>query len=274
MPRPRLPQRETDMAIPRLYVEPPKALEPLFGLLSVAGVTNTGDGHWQSGIEYVSDNCAGDLMVAAAGCGVQPPKTVSPGASAIGFDPFTLYNMRECRAVGDPDADAHTMAQFLASESTGVEQGLWAQMTNAASPAVNLSGAGAVDPVIGLAILEYWAAQHYGGIPVIHVSRDIGSLLGTHRAIDRRGNRMETQLGSWVAAGGGYSHTGFAAAAAVAGQAWMFVSGMIRVWRGVANLKGPFLVQSPMDNTHISMAERTYVVDTDCLLAAIKVTIA
>jgi hypothetical protein len=214
------------------------------------------------------------VTVATTTPGVRTSKISTENSATSSADVFTLYSLRSCRGIGDFDRAGERANNLLqAGEQRGVEKSLWSIMNAGGATDLTIGGAG-VKPEVGLAVLEYWAAQRYGGTPVIHAPRDIGSLLATRNAIERRGNHMETQLGAPVASGGGYAKTGIGGAAAPAGEAWMFVTGAVRMWRGVANLKGPFFVQTPMDNTQVAMAERSYLLATDCLLAAIRVTLS
>lgn len=201
-------------------------------------------------------------------------KTVTAGGGVLTFDPFSLYTIRGCSGPADfQRAVARATRGFNAAEQRGVEASLWARWTAVGAGVVDV-GSTAVDPVQGFALAEYWAAQNYGLAPVMHMPRDLASVLATKNVIERHGNKMESHLGSTVVAGGGYSKTGREGAAPVAGQAWIFITGKTTVRRSKLDSKGPFLVQSPLDNTHYSMVERTYVADTDCLLGAIRVNMA
>ena len=56
----------------------------------------------------------------------------------------------------------------------------------------------------------------------------------------------------------------------------MFVTGDVSLWKGVANIQGPFMkrvpaVQNNPANEWLIMVERTYLVSSDCLIAACKV---
>jgi hypothetical protein len=217
------------------------------------------------------------VTVATTTPGVRTPKVSQEESATSSADPFTLYVLRACRGIGDYNrAGSRAQALLRGAEQRGVEKGLWSIMTASGAGATDLTIGGAgVKPEIGVAVLEYWAAQQYGGTPTIHAPRDIASLLATRNTIERRGSHMETQLGARVAAGGGYAKTGINLAAPVAGEAWLFVTGGVRLWRGTSNIKGPFFTQgAAMDNTEVVLAERSYLVATDCLLAGIRVTLS
>lgn len=214
------------------------------------------------------------VTVATTTPGTRTSKITNENSGTSSADAFTLYSLRACRGIGDWER-AGTRANNLlqAGEQRGVEKALWSIMNAGGATDLTIGGAG-VKPEIGLAVLEYWAAQKYGGTPVIHAPRDVGSLLATRNATERRGNHFESQLGAPVVNGGGYAKTGIGGAAAPAGEAWLFVTGAVRIWRGTTNLRGPFFVQTPQDNTQVAMAERSYLIATDCLLAGIRVTLS
>jgi hypothetical protein len=83
---------------------------------------------------------------------------------------------------------------------------------------------------------------------------------------------LETVIGSLFAAERGAPDVGPGGAPA-AGSEWLMATGGMFVDRGVANVRGPFLVQSPLDNTQVTLAERTYVSGWDCTAVAIRVTL-
>lgn len=201
-------------------------------------------------------------------------KTVTAGGGSKTFDPFSLYTIRGCSGPADfQRAVTRATKGFNGAEQRGVEASLWARWTAVGAGVTNI-GSTAVDPVQGFAFAEYWAAQNYALAPVMHMPRDLGSVLAQKGSIERHGNKMESKLGAQVVAGGGYGKTGPEAVAAVAGQAWIFITGKTNLRASRLEAKGPFLVQNVLDNTHYSLVERTYVADTDCILAAIRVNMA
>jgi hypothetical protein len=205
--------------------------------------------------------------------GVRTPKVLyeddETNPSAL---PFTVYVIRECRPVGDwQRAQSTAMKMLAAAEERGVEKELWTRMFAAGAGAVDLTGTLAT-PEVSLAILEESIRDRYDGAAVIHMSTNLASILATRNAIERHGNHMETQIGNWVVVGAGYPRTGPSGAVPAAGSEWMVATGTVFVDRGTADVKGPFLVQSPLDNTTTVMAERTYVAGWDCTPAAIRAT--
>lgn len=204
--------------------------------------------------------------------GVRTAKLLTEDDEATGTaGPFNVYIVRECRAVGDSNrAKAKAQEMLTNAEERGAEKEVWTRIVAAATTAgTNLTPGTLVSPEHSLAILEEWMKERYDGAPVIHVSSDLGSILATKGAIERHGTHMETKTGSWVVVGAGYPRTGIGGAPA-AGTEWMFATGGVFVDRGQSFVQGPYMVQTPLDNTQIVLAERTYVVGWDCTPAGIR----
>lgn len=216
------------------------------------------------------------VTMATSVAGVRTPKITTENSGVSSADPFTLYALRACRSIGDWQRATERANNLLqAGEQRGIEKAVWALMTASGAGASDLTvGGAAVKPDVGLGVLEYWAAQHYGGVPTVHIPRDVGSILATRLGFSQHGNHMETKMGTLVAAGGGYSKVGINAVSGLAGEAWMFITGTVRLWRGTANIKGPLMVQTNMDNTEVVLAERSYLAAYDCLLAGIRVLVS
>jgi len=192
---------------------------------------------------------------------------------------FAVYGGIKCKGPGFDMAEAETKtrAAFEAMESVGVERALMnTRFVDGAAwdPATDLTPAGgAVSAAIGLAMLEGDAACRYAGTPIIHAPRAVASLLtGFQGSVVREGNRLETKLGSLVAAGGGYAcpNSSPLGAAPAAGEAWMYASGAVSVARG------ELLIKSDIDrdqNDVYVLAERAYVAAVDCYTAAVRVKV-
>jgi hypothetical protein len=211
--------------------------------------------------------------VATTTPGVRTPKTVTAAAGTIEVDPITVYSLYGCRSVGDIQRSKQRAVDLLnIGEGRALEEGFWKAALAGGADVQDLSGASAVSAEAGLAILEAFAAENYGGTPVIHATRDIASIIATRGGIARHGKRMESHLGSLVAAGGGYAiNTGPGASAAPAGESWMYATGHIQIMRGTATVQGPLMRTIDGDNETVSLAERTFVAMADCFVAAIKV---
>ena len=192
---------------------------------------------------------------------------------------FGVYYGLTCKSVGFDieQSTSDAVRVFLANESVGVERALmntrfrvngsvWAAATDL-TPA-----GGAVDPKVGLAILEGHASVNYAGVPTIHAARSIGSLLLTSAAVERTGNTIVSKQGSKVASGGGYEepNTSPAGVAAPAGEKWMYASGEVALARGSV-FSEPQIDRST--NEVKILVERLYVAAVDCYTAAVRVKV-
>jgi hypothetical protein len=87
------------------------------------------------------------------------------------------------------------------------------------------------------------------------------------------GNTLVTQLGSKVAAGGGYDlpNNGPTGAAAAAGERWLYATGEVLV------LRDDLVVLQELNrstNDVVVLVERMYFAVVDCFAAAVKVKVA
>lgn len=192
----------------------------------------------------------------------------------VGGDPFTVYALHQCRAPGSVSRASETARGKLTNgEGRAIEEA-FAQRFADATDLTPTPGT-AVDPVAGLAILEQYAAENYGGVPTIHATRDTGTILGSRQVIERVGGRLETKLGAIVAAGGGYSTAGTVGATTAAdGERWLVVTGTVVVRRGSVGSTDPMLARGAGNeptNEYQVLAHRNVVVTSECLLAAVLV---
>jgi len=129
----------------------------------------------------------------------------------------------------------------------------------------------AVSVEVGLAILEGDAALHYAGVPTIHTSRTVVSLLAQDGGVNLDGSVIRSDLGSKFASGGGYeSLAGPDGDAAAAGEYWMYATGEVTI------LRGEKFVRQEMDrstNEVLILVERPYIGVVDCYAAAVLVKV-
>jgi hypothetical protein len=190
-----------------------------------------------------------------------------------------------CKMVGfDPTAtEADLERVFNNKESVAVARALMQTRfvdggTANWDAAVDLTPAGgAVDPVVGLAILEGHASYTYAGAPTLHVPRTIASLLiNKYAAIEYVGDILYTELGSKVAADGGYESpsNGPTGSAPAAGELWLYASGEVTVSASdTISRGGPDLVETGDSNRYRILRERAYVATVDCYTAAVRVKV-
>lgn len=104
-------------------------------------------------------------------------------------------------------------------------------------------------------ILEQWIAERSRTRPIIHTNRLGASLL---RDLKIEGDWIiHTKQGTPVANGSGYGSTGLAGADAEAGQAWVYVTADMNIYRGETNVyEGRHLA----DNRRYVLAETNYMI--------------
>lgn len=293
------------MAGPRLIVNPPAFTPSPYGLLSVAQVV-TGDGtpHWQNGVTWQSrclvpmGRLTYDECIAVTGSGGPPPepsvKTEMMDLTLRGATPFTAYAKFDCALVGMDEALKIATDALAQSEPWQVERAFWsgvadgravvfprlaanavvsdAQGIQLQSAASIVATGAAVDIVTGLGLLEAALADCYNGVGVIHVPVKALPSLQAHGLVTAQGGKLRTLNGNLVAVGAGYPSTSPSGVTSPAGEAWLYATGAVFMYRGD--------VQVPTDrvssvnratNTREMIAERTYVLGFDCCHHAILV---
>jgi hypothetical protein len=195
----------------------------------------------------------------------------TPGTIDVvdGF-PFAVYKMTECLDFHDDDT-AWARRSLELGEAHAVESGFM-QAVLAQPTTDQPNGTTAVSLVNGIAILEGYAADVYGGVPIIHMPRSVATRALAADALDVDLNYIvSTKQGALVANGGGYSlNLGPDGSPAPAGQAWLYVTGMVTLTRG------PVQAHRVLDTTNdnqVALAERVYVPAVDCFTAAVLVTL-
>ncbi|RFU83601.1 hypothetical protein DY218_27220 [Streptomyces triticagri] len=191
-----------------------------------------------------------------------------------GFDPFTVYHRFECNPVGMGD-DVHATARrrLQLAEWRQVEARHWAQLVAAhdAGDAIDL---GVADPGIdfkeAVGTLEF-GARYYGtfnGLPTLHVPMWTQPYFSDASLIedDDHDGIMRTKLGSRIA-----FYTGYDGSTQVpAGTFLAFATGPVRAFRSDVFSNESF---DPPTNTRTVVAERTWALDHDCLLAVIRMSV-
>lgn len=225
--------------------------------------------------------------------GTTAPPTVNSAVTVVTKTPsapswqdgirFAVYGLLNCKPLGtwtgDDTDEAALRAVFEANESVGVERALMQQrfIVNgtvwAAAPDVTPTPGTAVKPTVALALLEGHAASRYAGVPTIHASRGLASMLAHLGAVEKSGDGFVTKMGSKLVAGGGYDSpsNGPTGAAPSAGNLWMYASGEVTVARS------ELIVAEAMDyaaNVLNTLIEREYVATVDCYTAAVLTNVA
>jgi hypothetical protein len=192
------------------------------------------------------------------------------GIDVVQGQPFSIYKMTECQDLTGDDTGWVTRSLAL-GEAHAVESGFM-QAVLAQPTTVMPNGTTPVSLINGIAILEGYAADVYGGVPTLHVPRSVAT-----RAIAKDALTVGldftvmTPQGALVANGGGYSlNLGPTGEPAPAGQAWLYATGLVTLVRGSVQAHR---VLDETNNNQVALAERTYVPAVDCFVAAVLVTL-
>lgn len=189
---------------------------------------------------------------------------------------FAVYGGVICKMNDLTDQQSRIEKAFANRESVAVARALMQTRFIAGtgwSAATDLTPAGgAVDPTVGLAILEGDAATKYGGAPTIHTPRSIGTLLTRNGAVEFEGDRLFSVQGSKIASDGGYENPNNSPTntAAPAGEKWMYASGEVVVGRSETIVRGEL---NRDNNENTALVERLYVAAIDCYTAAVRVKV-
>jgi hypothetical protein len=274
--------------------------EPMpYGLLDSASVVSF-TGHQKLGVMYQVDSCTTPLEYSTV-CttGLGPEKDPTTSVLWRASDPFLVYSWLPCTyAGGEPPEKlrADTLAAHQNNAARQVEEIFWtggdfatSQRLSADTEVVitaDASGLGTevvlqtaatdVTPTPGtkvgvteaLALLEQNMADCYGGTPWIHVPRGLVAIMAAAHLLDddldSRG-RLRTKAGSIVVAYAG-DNTGPDGTEAAAGEAWMYATGAVKVWRGALRWTARDAAEAlyrPTNSTVLIVEER-FIVGWDC----------
>lgn len=194
-----------------------------FGLLSVADVTDhsTSDGHWINGFDFETEACnfnASLMQICAPGEADLELFNNASDPRFYPYKPFAIKAQDECLTPGWKVADrkAALLRNLDLVTQKALEMELWGGAYTAVAnadegrwlaseAATNLLTSGAVSPGLGLALLEKALGDcGVGGKGIIHVPRDVATILDTHAAPD--GKVLKTKNNeNLVVSGVGYS---------------------------------------------------------------------
>lgn len=237
----------------RDWVTPPK-FEPLqYRLRDAVDGPYPYTGHQKLGVQYTPDVCAFPLETSAT-CvsGIGAVKTATGSIPNRGADSFAVYTWLDCPLVGIgyDELRARTLRAHENNAQTVVETVFWTggnfntvQHLAEDTPitevvggsTVNLQTAasvivtGAVDVVEAIGRLEQAMAGCYGGTPLIHVPRGVAVHLASNHALEKKGNRLVTPLGSVIVAAPGYPGTSPSGATPPAGTTWLYATGSVKM---------------------------------------------
>jgi hypothetical protein len=231
------------------------------------------------GSYYESENC-GEIVnsledAAEQLCGPTAEKEFDEGRGDLVFsDIHTVYAGKTCNLVGgfvQNDAQRLAERKLELTSSIALERHLWSAVF--AERAEDLTPAGgAVKPKRGLAILEEYAGERYGVVPVVHGGRQVSVYLAGETLLNDDADQAAATGGALYVNGGGYSSkVGPGGVVAGPNEAWLYITGWITISRG--ELVSPGTVITPKKNLGYVLAERTYNTTVECLVGAIRVTL-
>lgn len=273
-------------AIPRMKVPSPDDTftpDPRFGLLSVAKVEEDMPAHAVYGVEYES---VCDPKVRLYQVQMDCPDTEQAAIKAS--DRSRLITTAEAFAVYAVEAclDGRTSQQMqdslrnrlLRGEPHAVETAVYHGLAGAApglrhSSTVTLNGATPVDVPLAVGALEHRIALA-GRSGTIHAPRWMAAVLEDRQLLHRNAGTLRTQLGSKVAFGSGYTGEP-PEGVADDGNTWLYVTGPVTARRSVV-MEPARLDTGGFDwrtNSAFVLAERVYVIDWPCGVAAIPTNI-
>lgn len=248
MSGPRLPRKEA--IVPNYsFVDTPVPAPRKYGLYSVADVKMASPLELQ-GTEHYADNC--DFAVTRttdAVCIGSPTRTVTTdGHGTVVGASFPIYTYVECAGINEfKDAKNRATRIFNAGEERAVEAQLQA-LLQADAAAVDVT-AGTPSPVLAVATLEEYADGIYAGAPTFATTRKALSIISSSPDItDQHGNHLETALGAPIFGGKNIGTAGPLAAAAGAGNVWIWAFGKVTVRLGAMFVSDPVFVQSASVN--------------------------
>lgn len=206
-----------------------------------------------------TSSTAGNVPPAAKTFDIQTVLTGTPFGTYRGVEGAMLVERDNAQ---DQARDAYD-----AGESYGVERGL---QTGLLSPmAVDLTptpGTPVTNTRVALGLLEQYAADNYSGLPIISGNR---LAVGLIPELQVSGDyELHTIHGTPVASAAGYATDGPGTAVSTNGNAWLYISGKITIWRGPG---GPYEAYDLKGNRVYALMERTYVPTVECFAAAILV---
>lgn len=212
-------------------------------------------GHQRLGVIYQVNSCATPLEYNVA-CVTGTGAAKSPTADVLyrAADPFVVYSWLPCTFVGEaPDKlKADTLAAhqdnvqrvvgsiFWTGGSTPTSQKLASNTTSTIvsggseivlQTAATIVSGGSLDVVTGLGQLEANMAGCYGGVPWIHVPRQVIALMASLHLLSERDGALYTVGGSRIVAYSG-PNTGPDGTEAPAGFAWLYATSPVKVWAG------------------------------------------
>lgn len=240
--------------------------KPRGGLMGVANVIDNADGSYTyNGVTYETALCGPNRRIPAEG----EDKTFDMTGTNASVN-FGVYRGIEVPILTKlQDAGGLVTTAFNNGESWAVERAIQELVLNASAVDITPTvGTPVTNMKRAIGLLEQYAQDNYVGLPLIHGNR-IATTLIPDIQVDSDTWTLHTMHGTPVANGGGYYATGPDGEVAAAGEAWLFVTGQVNIWRGALNVYTD--AHALKQNRTFALAERTYTATVECITAAILV---
>lgn len=246
-------------------IEAPNVQESRGGLLQVADVIDSADKHvFFQGVTYQGHLCGHSDRVPTDGSEKQFDQL-----PLIEGAPFAIYRGVDVSMFQRNEAVTVARDAFGAGESYAVERAVQELVLNPQAEDITpTAGTPVTNGKYAAGLLEQYAAENYGGLPLLHADRATTTLFAPDQDAD--GWKLHTNQGTPIANGGGYSRTGPGGTVAPDGAGWVYISGQVHIWRGELNVVSGYELAA---NRNLGLAEATYVPTVDCFVAAILVGI-
>lgn len=275
----------------RVYLPAPNPVIPRYGLFRVAtGPLDLPINARIGGLQYqlnvcdLPDGYAVQCQDAVSG----RTKNLDNPITTVTADPFIVYSSIQCSPVGLANLGMDAVRQYLyqqlvAGEQTTVER-VFGTGTFGQSPsltaATNLGNAAPGQITRAVGMLEDWLYARYGLPGVIHAPVIAAEYLKGAHLIELDGNWVSgvwrTALGTKVSFGN-YGNLGPTGQVPVAGDAWIYITGQVAIWRTPdSDLFVPPMGQVINRATNVLniVMEREYVLAYDCYAAAVQVNLS
>lgn len=268
---------------PPVEVAAPARQPARFGLFSVSNIVPQPEMRFENGVEFfplpceaaggVSGVCVDTSAVVIGEDDYGVPVRLGNNIDTVTGLPFAVFGWYDCSAFGRPLREGFQRARehLSAGEERAVERAVHdGDLDNVPSfaTAVDITPAGGAFTAEAVGVLESFIGREYGGVGVIHVPRRAMSRLSG--LVTREGQHLETKIGTYVAAGGGYD---IAQETALVGEQATFYATSIPTIRRSEPFTTPDQEHLLNRNTNdvTAIAQRVYVVTWECFTVAVTV---
>jgi hypothetical protein len=270
-----------------VYVPAPNPAVSRYGLFNVAtGPLDLPINARVGGLQYEISNCTLPVGYEINCQASHAEKVISSGVTVVTGAPFIVYSAIRCDTVGLVNWGEERVKKFLYDQLVAGEQAtvenIFSSQTFGQFPGlsgnpavVNLGSAIGIVRAVGM--LESWLYGRYGRPGVIHAPMLAAPYFsGSHVTEEKSDGIWRTDTKTAVSFGN-YAGTGPTGQAAGAGNAWLYITGQVAIWRTPDSaLFVPPMGQVINRTTNVitTVMEREYVLTFDCYVAAVEVTLA